>query len=81
MHTLPRLKDQNAKKINSIMTWQVSGISKTLVKWFSVWETSADMLGDELMVLRVCMVGMELAKEMLREKDYSSIVVKRSCAW
>ena len=32
------------------------------------------------MVLRVCMVGMELAKEMFRE-DYSSFVMKRSSAW
>ena len=28
-----------------------------------------------------CMVGMELAKEMLREEDYSSFVMKRSCMW
>ena len=27
-----------------------------------------DMLGDGLMVLRVCMVGMELAKKMLRKE-------------
>ena len=39
------------------------------------------MLGDGLMVLRVCMVGMALAKEMLREEDYSSFVMKSSCAW
>ena len=39
------------------------------------------MLGDGLMVLKVCMVGIELAKEMLREEDYSSFAMKRSCAW
>ena len=39
------------------------------------------MLGDGLMVLRLGMVGMELAKEMLREEDYSSFVMKRSSAW
>ena len=38
--------------------------------WFSVWGTSTDMLGDGLMVLRVCMVGIELAKEMLRKENY-----------
>ena len=27
------------------------------------------------------MVGMKLAKQMLREEDYSSFVMKRSCAW
>ena len=75
---LPRLEDQSARKINFIMTWQVGGICKALVKWFLVWETLTDMLGDGLMVLRV---GMELAKEMLREEDYSSFVMKRSCAW
>ena len=40
-----------------------------------------DRLGDGLMVLRVCMVGMELEKEMLREEDYLSFVMKRFCAW
>ena len=59
----PRLEDQNARKINFIMTCQVSGICKALVKWFLVWGTSTDMLEDGLMVLRVCMVDMELAKE------------------
>ena len=33
-----------------------------------------------MMVLRVCMMNMELAEEMLREEDYSSFVMKRSCA-
>ena len=40
-----------------------------------------DMLEDELMILRVCMVGKELAKEMLRKEDYSSYVMKRNCVW
>ena len=31
---------------------------------------STDMLGNGLMILRVCIVGMELAKEMLRKEDY-----------
>ena len=39
-----------------------------------------DFRGDGFMVLRVCMVDIELEKEMLREKDYSSFVMK-SCAW
>ena len=38
------------------------------------------MFGDGLMVLRVCMVGKKLAKEMLKEEDYSSFAMKRSCA-
>ena len=46
----------------------MSEICKTLVKWFLVWRASTDMLGDGLMVLRVCMVGMKLAKEMLGER-------------
>ena len=54
---------------------------KTLVKWFLVCGTSVDMLGDGLMVLRVCVVGMELAKEMLKKVDYFSSVMKSSCAW
>ena len=78
---IPWLEDQSARKINFSMTWQVTGICKTLVKWFLVWGTSMDMLGDGLMVLRACMVGMELAKEMMREEDYSSFVMKRSCSW
>ena len=48
----------------------VSGICKALVKWFLVWGTSTNMLGDGLMALRVCMMGMELAKEIFREEDY-----------
>ena len=48
---------------------------------FLVWETSTDMLGDELMVLRVCLVGAKLANEVLREENYLSFVMKRSCAW
>ena len=78
---LPRLGNQSARKINFIITWQVSRIYKTLAKWFLVWETSTNMLGDGLMVLRVCIVGMKLEKAMLREEDYSSFVMKRSCAW
>ena len=34
------------------------------------------MLGDELIILRACIVGIELAKEMLRKEDYSSFVIK-----
>ena len=56
----------------------VSGICKALVKWFLVWGTSTDMLGDGLMVLRMYT---KLAKEMLRKEDYSGFVIKRSCAW
>ena len=36
---------------------------QNLIQWFLVWGTSTDMLGDGLMVLRVCMVGMEFAKK------------------
>ena len=49
------------------------------VKWFLVWELQPDMLGDGLMGLRICMVGMELPKEMLRKEDHLSSVMKRSC--
>ena len=79
MHMLPRLEDQSARKINYIMTWQLSGICKSLVKWLLVWGTLPDMLGDRLMVLRECMMGMELAKkvevkrllEFCDEKEFS----------
>ena len=74
---LTRLENQSTIKINFIMIWPVSGICETLMKWFLVWRTSKDMLGNGLMVLRVCMVGMELEKEMLREEDYSSFVIKK----
>ena len=33
------------------------------------------------MILRVSMIGMELDKGMLKEIDYSSFVIKRSCVW
>ena len=54
---------------------------QNLVKWFLVWRTLTDMLEDGLIVLRVCMMGIELEKEMLRKKDHLSFVMKRSCAW
>ena len=43
--------------------------------------TSTDMLGDGLMVLRVSMVNMELAKEILREEDFLNFAMKKSCDW
>ena len=46
MRKLPRLEDQRARKINFIMTWQLSGICQTLVNWFLVWGTSMDMFED-----------------------------------
>ena len=81
MRMRPGLKDQSARKINFMITWQVSGIRKTLGMWFLVRGTLLDMLGDELMVLRVCMVGMELAKETLREENHSSFLMKRVVLW
>ena len=38
-----------------------------------------NIVGDGVMVLRVSMVGVELAKEMLREEDCSSFLMKTSC--
>ena len=43
----------------------VGTLCKALVKWFLVWGTSTEMLKDGLMVLKVCIVGIEVAKEML----------------
>ena len=34
MHMLQRLEDQSARKINFMVMWQVSGICKTLIKWY-----------------------------------------------
>ena len=42
-------------------------------------ETVIDMLRDGLMILRGCMVNMELAKEMLKEEDRTSFAMVRSC--
>ena len=44
MRMLFRLEDESAKKINFIMTSQMSGICKALVKLFLVCGTSTDML-------------------------------------
>ena len=35
--------------------------------------------GDGLMVFRESMMDMDLAIQMLKEKDYSSFVMKRNC--
>ena len=40
-----------------------------------------DMFGSELMVLRVCVVEMELVKEKLSEKHPSRFAIKRNCVW
>ena len=66
----PQVGRSQCQKDRFLMIWQVSGICKILVKRFLVWRISMDMLEDGLMVLRVCMVGMELAKEIFREEDY-----------
>ena len=64
-----------------IIELHVNGIFNTLVKWFLVGVSSTDMLEDGLMVLRVYMVDMDmdLAKEMLKEENYLSLAMKRSC--
>ena len=71
-----RSESEKDQFCNDMASW----IRKTLVKWLLVWMTSVDMLAGGLMVLRVCMMSMESAKEILREEDYSSFVMKMSCA-
>ena len=46
----------------------ISRIYKTLAKWFLVWVTLTNMLGNGLIVLRVCGVDMDLAKELFRRR-------------
>ena len=75
-----RWKDQSARRTNFIMARQVSGIHKTQVKQLLVWVILMDVLGDGLMVLRMSMLEMELAKEMLRGEDCRSFAMKSSCA-
>ena len=58
----PRWEDETARKISFGIKWHVSG-DITLVKLFLVWWILTDMLGDGLMVLRVCMEEMEVMKE------------------
>ena len=58
----PRQEDQIARRINLINKFHVSGIYKTLVKWFLVWVTNGHV-GRWLMVLRVCMVDIDLENE------------------
>ena len=38
-------------------------------------------VGRRIDVLRVCMMGTELAKKLLIEEDYWSFVMKRGCVW
>ena len=75
----PRQKDQTARRINVVMKWHLNGNCKSIVKWFLVWVTGLDMLGDGLISLRVYMVDME-AKEMLREEVCLRFVRKKKCA-
>ena len=69
---------QTLRKVNFIKTLQVGGICKTLGKRFLVWKVLMDMLGGELMVLRVCTVNMELTKDIVERKNYMSLAIKRS---
>ena len=39
------------------------------------------MWGNVLVDLRKCIGKMELGKEMWKEEDYCSFVMKKSCAW
>ena len=78
MHMLPGKSESEKDQFYNDM---VSGICEALMKRFLVWGTSTDMFGDGLMVLRMCMVGITLAKERLREEYFSSFVIKRNCAW
>ena len=62
--------DQAVKKNNDMMKRQVSGSYKILMKGFLVLETLTDVLEDELMVLKMCVVDIELAKKMLKEEGF-----------
>ena len=42
---------------------------------------STHMLEDGMMILRVSMVDIKLAKETLRKENCSSFAMKRSCVW
>ena len=46
----PWKKDHTIRRINFIMKCHVSGICNTLVKWYLIWATLTDMLGNGLMV-------------------------------
>ena len=46
--------------------WDLQSLGEVVLRM----GTLTDMLGYGLMVLRVCKVGIQLAKEMLKEEDY-----------
>ena len=64
-----------------MMKWGVSGTWEVVVKSLFLWGISMDMWGNVLRVLKVFTGGMVLGKEMQKEEDCWSFVMKESCAW
>ena len=58
-----------------------SGTWEVVVKSLFLWGISMDMWGNVLRVLKVFTGGMVLGKEMQKEEDCWSFVMKESCAW
>ena len=62
-----------------MMKWGVSGTWEVPVKSLFLWGISMDMWGNELRVLKVFTGGMVLGKEMQKEEDCWSFVMKELC--
>ena len=78
---LARLEDQSARKINFIMTWQVSGICKTLVKLALGLGDFNGHVRKRIDRFKGVHGGYGIGKKMLREEEYWNFVMKRSCGW
>ena len=59
----------------------VSGTCKVQMKSLFLWGISMDMWGNVLRVLKMYTGGIVLGKEMQKEEDCWSFVMKESCAW
>ena len=74
-----KAEGQTHRKFVFTMKWRVSGTCQVLVKSPFLWRISIDMYGKVLRVLKMCIGGMVLEKE-VQKKDCRSSVMTKSCA-
>ena len=72
-------EDQTQKKFIFMVEWRVSEIWEVQVKSLFFWAISMSMWENVLRVLKMCMGGMVLVKEM-RKEDCCSYVMKNERA-
>ena len=76
-----KAEDQSQRKFVFVIKRGVSETWKVLVKSLFLCGLLVDMWGNVLSVLKVCIGGMVLGKEIQKEEDCWSSVIKKICSW